>query len=355
MSRYAQQSANPEESLGFSARRYPPLAAAQKRLSVAPMMELTDRHFRHLMRLLTRHTILYTEMLTSKAVIHGDREYLLGMDEDESLTVLQLGGSDPEEMAEAAQVGEEWGYREININVGCPSDRVKSGRFGACLMAEPELVATCVDAMQSVVSIPVTVKCRLGIDRTDSFEALDHFVRVVSDAGCCDFTVHARKAWLDGLSPRENRTIPPLLYDRVYRLKTERPELHIGINGGIDQWDSLLNHLTYVDSVMIGRQAYYRPSFMARADRDVFGELEGGCDADDSVDMLARHARNYANYMQDWVEQGVRLSAMTRHLVALFQAVPGARQWRRYLSENASRSNNAVDLVDQALTFVERR
>lgn len=329
------------------------LAPEQKRLSVAPMMELTDRHFRYLMRLLTRHTVLFTEMLTAKAVIHGDRDYLLGMDEGEHATILQLGGCLPDEMAEAARIGEQWGYREININVGCPSDRVKSGKFGAALMAEPTTVARCVAAMRAAVDIPVTVKCRLGIDRSDSYEALEQFVAVVADAGCEEFIVHARKAWLDGLSPKENRNVPPLLYDRVHRLKSDRPELQVAINGGIDNWDSVSTHLALVDSVMIGRRAYYQPAFMVHADSTAFASLANGYPADDTIPALAAHARTYALYMQSWVDQGVRLSALSRHIVALFQAVPGAKQWRRHISEQAGKTNNAVQLVEQALLHVE--
>ncbi len=303
------------------------------------------------MRLLTRHTLLYTEMLTSNAVLCGDQAYLLGNEPVESPVVLQLGGSDPAEMAAAALVGESWGYSEINMNVGCPSDRVKSGRFGACLMAEPGIVAECVAAMQAAVSIPVSVKCRLGIDRDDSYNMLDGFVREVRAAGCQHFIVHARKAWLDGLSPKENRSVPPLRYSHVYQLKQEFPDLHITINGGIDSWIAVEQHLQHVDGVMLGRQAYYHPAFMAQADKNCYAMLPDGLSADTDVYRLADIARRYALYMQDWADRGVKLSVMARHLIALYQQVPGARLWRRHLSEH-SRTSDAVDLVDDALSFV---
>lgn len=322
------------------------------------MMELTDRHYRYLARLLTRHTLLYTEMLTGAAVIHGDRDYLLGKQNLEEPVVLQLGGSDPAEMATAAAIGETWGYQEINMNVGCPSDRVKAGRFGACLMAEAGLVRDVVSAMQMAVSIPVSVKCRLGIDRDDSYAALESFVNTVMDSGCRHFVVHARKAWLDGLSPKENRSVPPLRYEYVYRLKQQFPQLHITINGGVETLEQALEHLQLVDGVMIGRAAYYRPTMLAAADSLLFEEL-GNDHADaaslrhgDTQEQLVQVARSYAIYMQSWVDRGVRLSALSRHLVALFQQVPGARLWRRHISEQAGKTTNAIQLVDDALAFV---
>lgn len=323
-----------------------------RKLAIAPMMELTDRHYRYLARLLSRHTLLYTEMLTSGAVIHGDREYLLGKHEVEGPVVLQLGGSEPEHMSQASRIGEQWGYQEININCGCPSDRVKAGRFGACLMAEPEQVRDIVGAMRHSVSVPVSVKCRLGIDRDDSYEALESFVRTVADSGCVHFIVHARKAWLDGLSPKQNRTVPPLRYDFVYRLKQEFPQLHISINGGIESLDDTLAHLQQVDGVMIGRAAYYTPAMLADADSTIFSALPGGFSHTASHDVLANVAREYADYMQGWFDRGVRFSAMSRHLVALFQQVPGARNWRRHISEQASRADNARQLIDEALNHL---
>ena len=311
-------------------------------LSVAPMMELTDRHYRFMMRQITRHTLLYTEMLTSKAVMHGDQQRLLGFNGVEHPVALQLGGNDPEELARAAQIGEQAGYNEINLNVGCPSDRVQSGRFGACLMAEPELVGRCVQAMQRAVTVPVTVKCRIGIDRTDSWESLRDFVSVVADFGCTTFAVHARKAWLDGLSPKENRSIPPLRYDYVYRLKQHYPELTVVINGGITSWDEIMQHLQHTDGVMIGREAYYNPSLLLSADQNLFAATTLSADR-----RLV--ALNYAEYMQQQKTQGVSLSSMTRHLIALFQQVPGARAWRRHLSSNIRQYDNAIELVTDAL------
>lgn len=320
-----------------------------RRLAVAPMMELTDRHYRYLARLLSKHTLLYTEMLTSAAVVHGDRDYLLGKHDVEEPVVLQLGGSDPQQMAEAARIGEDYGYCEINMNVGCPSDRVKAGRFGACLMAEPALVRDTVEVMQKSVSIPVSVKCRLGIDREDSYEALHQFVETVSESGCQHFIVHARKAWLDGLSPKENRTIPPLRYDFVYRLKQEFPNLHISINGGIETLDATKEHLQQVDGVMIGRAAYYHPTMLIDADARIFNDLPNGYEHTKTHELLCSVARDYGLYMQQWHEKGVRLSAMSRHMVALFQEVPGARLWRRHISEQASRVPDAITLVEGAL------
>jgi tRNA-dihydrouridine synthase A len=317
------------------------------------MMELTDRHYRYLVRLLTRHTLLYTEMLTCKAVINGDREYLLGKHPDEGPVVLQLGGSDVAEMAMAATVGAQWGYDEINMNVGCPSDRVQAGRFGACLMAEPALVRDVVAAMRNAVEVPVTVKCRLGIDRDDSYEALESFVDQVMQSGCEHFIVHARKAWLDGLSPKENRTVPPLRYEYVYRLKQAMPQLHISINGGIDNLDACIEHLQYVDGVMIGRSAYYNPAILADADRRLFADLPDGHVHAADPNTLAVVARDYASYMQGWADQGVRLSALSRHMVPLFQGVPGARGWRRHLSEQAGKTGDAITLVEQALELLQ--
>ena len=321
-----------------------------RKLAVAPMMELTDRHYRFLARQLSRSTLLYTEMLTAKAVIHGDREYLLGFDEVESPLVLQLGGSDPAEMADAAKIGEQWGYDEININCGCPSDRVQSGRFGACLMAEPETVAACVAAMQDAVAVPVSVKCRLGIDRDDSYDVLQTFVKAVSQTGCRHFIVHARKAWLDGLSPKENRHVPPLRYEYVYRLKQEMPELHISINGGIDSWPAVQEHLQHVDGVMMGRKPYYDPSFLQQADHLLFGAE--ALTTEQQLQQRIDAARAYARYVQGWHEKGVKVSTLSRHLIALFVQVPGARMWRRHLSENAPRCTDAIALVEEALLHV---
>lgn len=315
-------------------------------ISVAPMMDLTDRHFRFLARLLSRRILLYTEMLTSKAVIHGDRDYLLGYSQVEHPIALQLGGNDPAELVTAAQIGVDYGYDEINLNVGCPSDRVQSGSFGACLMAEPDLVGRCVRSMQQAVDAPVTVKCRIGIDRIDSWESLRKFVDTVAQYGCDVFTVHARKAWLDGLSPKENRTIPPLRYEYVYELKQAMPELTIVINGGIKSWTEIDTHLHHTDGVMIGREAYYNPALLIDTDPRLFGDQSPFTDLRDI-------ALAYAEYMQEQLEREVALSSMTRHLIALYQHVPGARAWRRHLSMQHKHYNNAVQMVEDALAYVE--
>jgi tRNA-dihydrouridine synthase A len=325
-----------------------------RRIQVAPMMELTDRHFRWLMRRLTRHTLLWTEMLTSAAIVHGDRERLLGHSDDGPV-VLQLGGSDPAEMADAAAIGESNGYGEININCGCPSDRVKAGRFGACLMAEAELVGQVVARMQSAVRVPVSVKCRLGIDRDDSYDSLERFVHTVAEQGCRYFVVHARKAWLDGLSPKENRTVPPLRYEFVQRLKLRYPSLHITLNGGLSGPDTAYEYLPGLDGIMLGRAAYYTPACMGQVDARHYADLPNGLAPIVSVDDLAAVARDYAVYMQTWLDRGLRASTLTRHVIALFQEVPGARLWRRRLSEGAAHATDVRALVEYALEPVESR
>ncbi len=329
------------------------------RFSVAPMMELTDRHYRYLARSLCGRALLFTEMVTAKAVIHGDQDYLLGFNREEHPLALQLGGADPQELTQAAQLGESFGYDEINLNVGCPSDRVQSGRFGACLMAEPELVADCIAAMQAAVSLPVTVKCRVGIDRDDSYDLFESFIRVVAErSGCKRFYVHARKAWLDGLSPKQNRDVPPLRYDFVYRIKQEHPDLQICINGGIDSLVSVDEHLEHVDGVMLGRAAYNNLDLLLKVDDHLFGEPIaaagkpcGGTDSTD-FDLKVSAARNYANYMQKQIDKNVPLTAMSRHLIALFREQPGARQWRRTLSSINRSHTDAIELVEYALAPV---
>jgi len=309
--------------------------------SVAPMMDCTDRHARYFMRLITKHALLYTEMVTTGALMHGDRDYLLGFDTYEHPVALQLGGSDPDDLALCARIGEDWGYDEINLNVGCPSDRVQSGRFGACLMAEPELVAACVNNMSQSVSLPVTVKTRIGIDEEDSYEALCRFVEIVAAGGCEIFIFHARKAWLQGLSPKENREIPPLKYSTVYQIKRDFPMLHVTINGGVKDLDAVEDHLQYVDGVMVGREAYSNPYFMAEVDRRIFGCIDK---------CLTRHEilRAYLPYVENQLANGCRLNAMTRHLVGLFQGVPGARAWRRYLSENGHQRDAGISVLVEA-------
>jgi tRNA-dihydrouridine synthase A len=313
--------------------------------SVAPMMDCTDRHARYFMRLITRQALLYTEMVTTGAIVHGDRHHLLGYDPFEHPIALQLGGSDPNDLVICAQIGQDWGYDEINLNVGCPSDRVQSGRFGACLMAEPELVRDCVRAMRQAVSIPVTVKTRIGIDEQDSYEALSRFVDIVSEGGCDVFIFHARKAWLQGLSPKENREVPPLKYDVVYQVKRDFPHLHVSINGGIKTLDEVGKHLEVVDGVMVGREAYSNPYFMVDVDRQLFG---------DDRSVLSRHEvlEHYLMYVEQQLEKGRRLNQMSRHLVGLFQGQPGARAWRRYISENAHKPDADASVLRIAAAWV---
>ena len=319
----------------------PSPAPLSRRLSVAPMMDCTDRHTRRLHRLISRCTLLYTEMLTAQALLRGDPEYLLAYNPAEHPLALQLGGSDPAQLAQAARIGVDFGYDEINLNVGCPSDRVQSGRFGACLMAEPALVGNCVAAMQAAVAVPVTVKCRIGIDRSDRDEDLFEFVETVAAAGCRQFTVHARKAWLDGLSPRENREIPPLRYETVYRLKRLRPDLEIVINGGITDLHQALAQLEHVDGVMIGRAAYHSPWLLAEADRLLFGQTE-------AMPSRAAVLAAYLDYMQVQLTAGTPPSALTRPLLGLFQGQPGARAWRRDLSTPTGDERTIKRVVDAA-------
>lgn len=294
-------------------------------VSVAPMMQRTDRDFRYMMRLITRHTLLWSEMITAKAVIHGDAERLLAFSPEEGPLVLQLGGDDPEEMARAAQIAAPFGYHEVNINVGCPSSRVGNGGFGACLMARPERVAECVVAMREAVDLPITVKHRIGIDEIDRYEDMLRFVDVVAEAGACArFTVHARKAWLQGLSPHENRTIPPLRYEEVYRLKRERPELIIEINGGITSLEAMQAHLEQVDAVMLGRAAYDEPYLFAAVDGAIFG---------DDAPPRTRHevVEAMVPYVRRRMDEGVALHWITRHMMGLFAGQRGAKRWRRVL------------------------
>ncbi len=310
------------------------------------MMDWTDRYDRYFLRLITRRALLYTEMVTANAVLHGDRERLLGFDPAEHPVAAQLGGSDPAALAESARIAADFGYDEINLNVGCPSDRVQTGRFGACLMAEPGLVADCVGAMRAAVGVPVTVKCRIGIDDQDAEEALSEFVEIVAATGCNTFIVHARKAWLQGLSPKENREIPPLDYDRVYRLKAARPDLTIVINGGITALDAAEGHLTRVDGVMLGRAAYQNPYLLADVDRRFYGSTENAPTRTEIVTGIIP-------YIERRMADGVPLNHITRHILGLYQGVPGARAWRRYLSENAHRPGADARVVEQAAALVE--
>ena len=313
------------------------------------MMEWTDRHCRVLHRHLSRRALLYTEMVTAEAVIRGDRARLLGFDAQEHPVALQLGGSDPQRLAEAARIGADMGYDEINLNVGCPSDRVQSGRFGACLMREPRLVGECVAAMRAAVAIPVTVKCRIGVDDQDPEIALPTLIDQCATAGVTTFAVHARKAWLEGLSPKENREVPPLDYDLVYRLKRARPELTIVLNGGIASLDDVATHLEHLDGVMMGRAAYQTPALLADVDARLFGGEARAID--DAVET-------YIAYVAAQLQKRVPLNAMTRHMLGLFNGRPGARQFRRHLSEHATKPGADVETLRTALSFLshaERR
>lgn len=321
-----------------------------RRLSVAPMMDWTDRHCRAFHRALSARALLYTEMVTAPAVLHGDRDHLLGFDAVEHPVALQLGGSDPEELAQAARIGEAYGYDEINLNVGCPSDRVQSGRFGACLMREPALVADCMAAIREAVSVPATVKCRIGVDDQDPQVSLFATVDACAAVGIEVFIVHARKAWLQGLSPKENRDVPPLDYGLVRRLKRERPQLNISINGGIadlDQAQALLDDTDGVrlDGVMLGRAAYHEPALLGQADRRLFGAETVDVDAFAALDR-------YRPYMAARLAEGVRLAAMTRHMLGLMHGRPGARAFRRILTVEAIRPGAGLEILDRAAEAV---
>ncbi len=318
------------------------------RFAVAPLMDCTDRHCRVFHRLLTRRARLYTEMLTTGAVLHGDRQRLLGFDAVEHPVALQLGGSDPRDLALAARIGEDFGYDEINLNVGCPSDRVKHGRFGACLIAEPAQVAEGVDAIKRAVRLPVTVKCRIGIDDQDPETALDALAGGVVAAGADAVIVHARKAWLNGLSPKQNRDIPPLDYDRVYRLKAAWPELPVVINGGIASLSEARRHLDHVDGVMLGRAAYQEPWRLLNVDRELFGEAPPHTTMQDVFEAMMP-------YIERELSRGVRLHSITRHVVGAFHGVPGARAFRRALAERAVKPGAGVDVLRDAMALVEHR
>ncbi|MGF1762446.1 tRNA dihydrouridine(20/20a) synthase DusA [Aliivibrio kagoshimensis] len=313
-----------------------------QRFSVAPMLDWTDRHCRYFLRLLSENTLLYTEMVTTGAIIHGRGDFLK-YSESEHPVALQLGGSNPTDLAHCAKLAFERGYDEINLNVGCPSDRVQNGRFGACLMAEPQLVAECVSAMREVVDIPVTVKTRIGIDDQDSYQFLTDFVGTVHEKGGCDqFTIHARKAWLNGLSPKENREIPPLDYPRAYQLKTDFPQLVIAVNGGIKTLEESKEHLQHLDGVMIGREAYQNPFLLAEVDQQLFN-------SDKAVVKRSDVVRAMYPYIEQQLTEGARLGHMTRHMIGLFQSMPGGRQWRRYISENAHKPGAGIEVVEAAL------
>ena len=314
-----------------------------EKVSIAPMMDWTDRHCRYFMRLLSPGARLYTEMVTAAALQYGDAAKLLRFDPGEHPVVLQVGGSDPQMMASAAKMGADAGFDEININVGCPSDRVQSGQFGACLMSSPELVARCVEKMRSACAIPITIKTRIGIDNHDDYEFLRNFIGVNIDAGCTTYIVHARKAILSGLSPKENRTVPPLNYPHVYRLKKEFPELRIVLNGGVASIDDCREHLQHVDGVMIGRQAYHQPWFLTELEREFGADPEAGAmTREDAI-------RQMLPYIERECADGAELKHITRHLLGLFAGQPGARAWRRYLSEHAHLPGAGVAVLESAL------
>ncbi len=314
-------------------------------LSVAPMMEWTDRHCRYFHRLLAPSALLYTEMVTTGAIIHGDADRFLAYNPEEHPLALQLGGSEPEDLATCARIAEQRGYDEVNLNVGCPSDRVQRGRFGACLMLEPDLVRDCMSAMLDAVDIPVTIKTRLGVDDCYSYQYMSDFVGRVAESGCTGFVMHARKAVLAGLSPKQNRDVPPLHHDWVYRLKKESPGLEIVINGGIDSVESVKNQLDHVDGVMLGRAAYHTPWLLAECQQQFF-ETHGVSRREDIIEPMNL-------YLERQVKKGTAVKHISRHLLGLFQGLPGARAWRRYLSENAYRDDDNTDLLNQALAAMK--
>ncbi len=314
-----------------------------RQVSIAPMLECTDRHDRFFLRLISANVLLYTEMLTTKALIHGDYERLLAFHSLEHPLALQLGGSIPEELATCAQLGEACGYDEINLNVGCPSPRVQSGQFGACLMLQPELVADCVSAMVEKVKIPVTIKCRIGVDDQDSYASLSIFIDKIAARGCDVFIIHARKAWLKGLSPKQNREIPPLRYDIVQQIKKDFPHLTIILNGGLKTLAEIDHQLPWVDGVMIGREAYTNPYFLAEIEKKYFSHLS-----------LPREKiiENFIPYIELQLKNNIKLSSITRHILGLFHATPGARKWRRTLSEKKANSYENTDIIQEALNYV---
>jgi len=317
-----------------------------RRFCIAPMLDCTDRHERYFLRLFSKQILLYSEMITTSAILHGDRDYLLGMDPVESPVALQLGGSDPATLAQVAGICEDYGYDEINLNVGCPSDRVQSGAFGACLMAQPELVAECVAAMKSATALPVTVKHRIGIDELDSWEDLLRFTELQVEAGVDALIIHARKAWLKGLSPKQNREVPPLQYDRVYRLKKLFPQTEMIINGGIKTLDQCEQHLQQMDGVMLGREPYANPYMLATVDAKIFGESS----------LLIPDRRqilhNFYPYLESRLQRGMKLSNVIRHIIGLYHGQPNGRLWRRYLSEHAYKKGAGIEVIEQAALLV---
>lgn len=319
----------------------------QRRLSLAPMMEWTDRFYRTFLRQITKETYLYTEMVNMNAVVHGDRARHLDFDAGEHPIALQLGGADPRLLAEAAKIAQDWGYDEINLNCGCPSDRVQSGSFGACLMATPDVVARCVESMKNAVDIPVTVKTRLGIDHQDSWEFLIDFLRPVREAGCEIFVLHARKAWLKGLSPKENREKPPLIYERVHAVKEMWPDVEIILNGGIADLDQTLQQLEFVDGVMVGRALYETPWVFADADQKIYGK---------NFHPENRHAvlENFIPYVEQWMAEGHPLHRCVRHVLGLFHGIKGGKAFRRHLTEQGMRAGASIQVLRDAMAMVEK-
>jgi tRNA-dihydrouridine synthase A len=311
-------------------------------LSVAPMMDRTDRHCRYFLRQISKRTLLYTEMVTSMAILHGDKAKLLGFDRAEHPISLQIGGDNPHDLAKCAQIAEDFGYDEVNLNVGCPSSRVQNGNFGACLMLQPERVADCIATMISATKLPVTIKHRIGVDEVDSYEDLVKFVSIVAATGCSRFSVHARKAWLQGLSPKENREIPPLRYDLVHQLKRDFPHLSIEINGGFTTLEQAKIQLQSVDAVMIGRAIYDNPYLLALADSEIYGE---------NTPPPSRHqiVVNMLPYIEEWLDRGWRLNSITRHMLQLFHGQPGSRIWRRVITEQSVLPGAGVEVIKQAL------
>lgn len=323
------------------------MTTLNRKLSIAPMMDWTDRHCRSFMRIISKRVLLYTEMVTAAAIIHGDQQKLLKFSEHEKPLALQVGGSNAEELGRCVEIAEDAGFDEINLNVGCPSDRVQSGRFGACLMAEPAVVGECISTMQAHTHLPVTVKTRLGIDDYDSYEYLCAFIEQVAAGGCRTFILHARKAWLEGLSPRENREIPPLRYDTVYAVKRDFPDLEIIINGGFTTLDQVREQYRYVDGVMIGRAAYQNPYLLARVDRDIFGDNR-------PVKSREQILGEFMDYAGKQMREGVPLKNMARHILGLYQGQPGARAYRRHISENAYNDDAGIHILKQAAEKTRR-
>lgn len=315
------------------------------RLSVAPMMDWTDMDFRYLCRLISKHSLLYTEMVTTGALIHGDRSRFLNHHSDEYPLALQLGGCDPAELAECAKMAEDAGFQEVNVNIGCPSDRVQNGAFGACLMAEPALVARGVEAMKAATTLPVTVKTRLGIDDQDSYTFLHQFVSAINDAGADALILHARKAWLQGLSPKQNRNVPPLDHARVYQIKRDFPALHVDVNGGIESLEQAREHLDAVDGVMMGRAIYNQPYLLAEADQNIFSDGRQVPSQQEIVEQMLP-------YIEQRMRTGRPLKSITRHMLGLFQGLPGARRWRRHLSENAHLPGADINVIREAVKRV---